>query len=488
MSTPPDSASKSRIQKLTGALKSPFLTGGKFNWLIFFLFVAINALVLTNTILHDTEMGYDADDHLLYIQVLPGRLPGPEDTREFFSPPLPYFLPSLVWQGCASLSTEIDWRTYEFCRDDLAGKFAQVLNFFLSLGLTFTLLKLCDLLRPDSRTLKISVLMLLGVMTVYYKTFAQVRGEPYVAFFTVLALYLVAHMLVHRRELSWKNGIFLGIVIGLLVMSRQWGFTLIPALLGLGMILLLTERKASFSMLKALTVSAAISFLVGGWFYIFLYAEYGTFSAFNMKGQGFSFANQPYNFYRHTGLQNNRLFTEPTREAFPNEFIPIFYSEIWGDYWGYHVFIREKSYLGSLGYDNQAEINPYLGRVNLISLYPTMIYITGILTGLVNALFLLKRNDPQRDRHLFNAFLLLFLISSFVLYMYFLISYPEMIRGTTIKATYILQGLLVLPLLGAEFLEQIQLRSRSVYAIMVGLVGLVWVHNLGTIITKYTQQ
>jgi hypothetical protein len=476
-----------RINKLTTALASPFKTSGKFSWLVFVLFVAVNGLVLVNTILHDTEMGYDADDHLLYIMVLPERLPEPEDTREFFSPPLPYLFPSLFWQGCAALSGETTWQTYEFCRDDLAGKVAQIINFFLSIGLSFVLLKLSNLLRPDSRTFKISLLALLGVMTVYYKTFAQVRGEPYVAFFAVLALYFIARMLLQQAELSWRDGLGLGVVLGLLVISRQWGFSIIPALLILGLLVLLFQGRGSFGMLRALTVSAIVSFVVGGWFYLFLYSQHGTFTAFNMEGQEFSFANQPTKFYRNTGLGENLLFLKPTRKSFQNSLMPIFYSETWGDYWGFHVFIREKSALGAQGYSNRGEINPYLGRVNLLSLYPTLIYLAGILTGLINGLWLFRQSDPNWDRRLFYAFLTLFLVSASILYMYFLISYPELPDGSTIKATYMLHGLLILPILGAEFLEQVQKSNKWLYTIMVALVGAVWVHNLGAIITRYWQ-
>jgi hypothetical protein len=36
-------------------------------------------------VIHNPEMGYDAEDHLDYLITLPDRLPGPDDTRESFA-------------------------------------------------------------------------------------------------------------------------------------------------------------------------------------------------------------------------------------------------------------------------------------------------------------------------------------------------------------------------------------------------------------------
>jgi hypothetical protein len=74
-------------------LKTPFLHNGKLHRSLLALFLAVNLLVAANALLHHPEIGYDANDHLLYMQVLPQRLPTDDDTREFFSPPLPYMCP-----------------------------------------------------------------------------------------------------------------------------------------------------------------------------------------------------------------------------------------------------------------------------------------------------------------------------------------------------------------------------------------------------------
>src|SRR5262249_39746339 len=69
-------------------LSSPFLAGDRAYPPVILVFLAINALVLVNAILHDPSVGYDADAHLAYIAALSRfRLPARGDTTEFFSAP-----------------------------------------------------------------------------------------------------------------------------------------------------------------------------------------------------------------------------------------------------------------------------------------------------------------------------------------------------------------------------------------------------------------
>jgi hypothetical protein len=66
-----------------------------------------------------------------------------------------------------------------------------------------------------------------------------------------------------------------------------------------------------------------------------------------------------------------------------------------------------------------------------------------------------------------------------------LIVYPIPDQGDTIKASYLLHVLVVLPLLGAEFLEGVQARNPRVYYVCLILLGLTFAHNLPAMITRY---
>ena len=474
-----------QIMEISSRLQAPFLRRGKVDKLLLSLFLAINLLVLTNSVLHNPEIGYDGTEHLKYIQALPYRLPTEADTREFFSAPLPYFLPSLVNEACHRLSgaSEVAGTIDDCLR--AAGKFAQIINFILSLGVTFLFIQIGEVVRPGNRFLKISSLALLGVMTVYYKTFSQVRGEPYLLFFCVWAIYLVAQIISARERVSWRSGVLPGIALGAMLLSRQWGFMLIPALAGLWALVWVLEANNRWQFTKALIACAVTAFLLCGWFYFSLTIRYGTFLAFNRSPMAFSFSNQPTSFYRNTGLKGFLLFKSPIRGTFNNQFIPIFYSDIWGDYWGHFVFIQDRSYLGELGYGNREQIAPFLGRVNAVSLYPSLIFLAGMVLSGFSLVRYFRGNALEKSRSLFYKFLFMFMMLSFLLFFYFLIVYPIPDQGDTIKAAYLLHALVVLPLLGAEFLEKVRVRYPRVYLIGLALLGLVFMHNLPAMITRY---
>jgi hypothetical protein len=444
--------------------------------IIVVLAIAINLLVLINNFLHDPGIGYDAQDHLDYIYVLPYRLPTPDDTREFFSAPLPYLIPAI---------TNVTGRELFKIGDTeyINGRTAQLVNLLLSIWITLLVLKISSLIAPGNDHFKITSLALIGILPVYYKTFAQVRGEPYVVFFTLLLVYQIVARLKQVDFNPWRSGIVVGITMGGLALSRQWGMLVLPAAAVLIYPISIWNKDAGRRYLKMMAAGIAVAMLAAGWFYIHLLNNYGTVTAFNREERKFSFANQPISFYKNTGLGNFLLFRAPTRPVFNNLLIPTFYSEIWGDYWGFFVFIKDQVPFYGM-YANQARINPYLGRVNLVSLFPTFLLLAGLWTGLRYTIdFLMKKKLGIRPLAL--VFMSLIILSSAAGYFWFLIKYPEIPRGTTIKATYMLHALSLLPFLAAEFLDRIQAAKPRLYFTTLGFCALVFLHNLPAMITRY---
>ncbi|MGE5072989.1 MAG: hypothetical protein ACM3MF_06140, partial [Anaerolineae bacterium] len=76
----------------------PFYAGGRLHKPLLILFVLINLLVLVNAVLHDPTKGYDAKDHLQYIETLAQdrRIPTCQDSAQCYIPPLPYMLPAIL--------------------------------------------------------------------------------------------------------------------------------------------------------------------------------------------------------------------------------------------------------------------------------------------------------------------------------------------------------------------------------------------------------
>jgi hypothetical protein len=178
------------------------------------------------------------------------------------------------------------------------------------------------------------------------------------------------------------------------------------------------------------------------------------------------------------------LFRTPTRPTFDNQFFPIFYSEIWGDYWGYFTFVRNIPSLNFIS--NQNEINAYLGRVNLVSLVPTLILAFGTVLGMGFVTSALRRK-PLDFESLALGFLSLIVFISLIGYLYFLIKYPLPPKGATIKATYMIHIFMVLPLLGANLLEKVRAKTRRGYLFCLTLLVGIFIHNVPAMITRYWQ-
>ncbi len=451
------------------------------------LFLLVNGIVLLNALLHDPRIGYDARDHVKYIAILAkARLPAPGETREFFSPPLPYVLPALLFaSGLFKLWT--------------VAKFAQVLNVLYSIGLTVAVVRICELIRPGNALLKAASLALLGMMPVFFKTFAFVRPEPLLACLSAIAVYQ-ALTTVNRANKTLARAILLGGTFGLLILTRQQGFFVILAV-GLFMtFLMLRHKSARQRLFKTVVVSGLVAFAVGGCFYVRFYRTYGTFMTFNRPpAPSFSWANQPPEFYFSLG--GPALFRDPVRDAFPNQLIPKFYSEFWGDYEAYFVVYGRdiESNTFASGKDlarrlaegpsdmfetNRDDASRYLGRVNLVSLLPTTVLLAGVVLGmLVLGRAALTRDLSERDTMV--ALLQLVIIISGAGYLWFLIMYPNLTRGDTIKATYLVHVFPFVAILSAELLLRVRRHYRRLHAAIAILLVAVALHNLPVVITRY---
>lgn len=451
------------------------------------ILIAMNGMVLLNACLHNPFIGYDAGSHINYMMTLAhGRLPTPADSNEFFSPPLAYVLPAIC-TGILGFSTF--W----------ALKMAQLFNVVLSIGICWCMLKLCELIRPGHAGLKLISILCLAILPVYYKTFAFVRGEPFVLFLTVRIAYDAMRLYgMNIGRPSHRITALLGIELGLLALSRQWGFMLFPALIvwvGLRALKRLDFSRVILSLAAALT----ISFAVGGWYYLHLWARYGSPTAFNHPPSSFSIGNQPPSFYLGTGTDH--LFTTPVRPRFTNQFMPVFYSEIWGDYWNYFSVSGRDSRSGSLVFGphlearlakkqgvafletNWTTMTRYLGRVNAASLFPTLLMTLGLMLGFWRLARLLFLHDPP-PTHSIAALSALAVSTTLLGFLWFLVKYPSE-SGNTIKATYVIQIFPFIAILTAEAILFLRKHTPLIATVAVILLVAIGLHNTGAMMTRY---
>ena len=157
------------------------------------------------------------------------------------------------------------------------------------------------------------------------------------------------------------------------------------------------------------------------------------------------------------------------------------YSETWGDYWGYFTFVKPG--VASDGQGNQASIGPYLGQVNLVSIFPSLLLLGSFVFGLIQIFRFRKSPTLETSALVFIAFLAL---STILGYLWFVYKYFDQ-TDLVVKATYIIQFFIALLFLFAGFMEVIRKRSQLAYNLILFLMILVFIHNAPAMITRYSK-
>ena len=468
----------------------PFYHNGKVYKPLVFLFILINLLVLTNTVLHDPYQGYDAGDHIHYIKALAinREIPTCAESAQCYIPPLAYMLPAIILAtGRINL-----WE---------AAKFAQLFNVILSLGLTYYLLKICDLIDPQNVIFKLSSLAMLGILPVYYKTFALIRGETYLPILFVFIAYQVLSIFLARGN-PLSNMILLGLAVGLAILARQWGFLVLPAIFLFAMYATFKDRSKFRLSIATMAVCILIPILVAGWYYFIMLQRYGSLTAWDRPASKLSLSAFPPEFYFGTG--SGKLFTDPIRPSFSNQFPAIFYSDTWGDYSAYFlVYAKDKrtgDYIISKYFENMIvtgkplpdwietnryTINSYLGWVNFVSLLPSVIFAAGLIYAFI--LIIRAWIEGPGENHIVGPIIFtLIIISSMVGYGWYLLRYQNQGQGgDLIKATHMMQIFPFMALLAGGILEKLWRRWPKVWTTTMIILGLIVIHNLPAMITHY---
>tara|TARA_X000000368_G_scaffold92366_1_gene70548 strand:+ start:4097 stop:5464 length:1368 start_codon:yes stop_codon:yes gene_type:complete len=433
-------------------------------------FVVIIVVLVFNTFNYYHELGYDGQHHKYNMEVLPLNLPTEEDTKEFFNPPLPYLVPSVADKICDKL---IAPNINNFNCSNFYGNVGQLLQSLIFILLLYCLLRISELIEPGNKNYKNSLLLLFLLPAVNYKTVVMIRGEIYVSLFIFACIFHFLSIL-KREEITDRDLLINSLLLGFIGLSKQWGLLFFPALGTMSLIVFFYKDK-NFSM-KYLIYSAKsflYSMFIFGWFYLYLFTNYGSITAFNRLPSKFSFTNQPSSFYFDLALQD--LFSRPIRGfSLTNKLFPILHADTWGDYWGYFLVT-----LGKGGREN-FDIVPYLGRVNLIALIPTFILLGGLIYSVVT---LRKKSDIGQIFYILISLTVSFM---WIGYLWFLIKYPNLEKGDTIKGTYIISLINLLPFFGANLLEKIRSINEKIYNYIFYLLLIIFLHNLPTYITRFS--
>lgn len=435
---------------------APFRFHGRIHGPLVAAFLGLNLLVAVNAVIHNSHVGYDADAHVDYLQtVATGTLPSRDQSEEFYAAPLSYAIP-------AALAV--------FGVDDgrRLAKAAQLANLAYSLLLTYFLIRLSRQVRRDDPRFATWSLLLLGMLPVYYRTVAFVRGETLCAALAVVAAeQLLAQR--HRRD-SILTLLAAGAVLGLSMLAKQWGVPIAGAAV-LFLVLRNWSQRDSWRHTGAQVATVAWSAaLVGGWFYAYLFVRFGSVTAFTEPLTPVSVV-RPLAFF--TGLGLDHLFTNPLREQFsePLLFWPLLYSDTWGDYWGY--WLADANGDGS-------RFAPYLARLNVMGLLPSALIAAGMVSGMLAAIALLRRRWDQEREGL--ALCALAVAVPFTAYVLLLLASTEL----DVKASYILHVFPFAAVLAAAYLSRLRERAPLVARGAEVLLMLALAHTLPALLSRFS--
>ncbi len=450
--------------------------------ILVFLFIALGFILIFNILHYDPVFGYDGEAHHEYVQNFLNLYPPWENdlltsiyTYEFFSPPLPYVFPAFINEVCKRYITFENGDIYNNCRI-FYGFINMIFNSILFIALLFIYQKIINLLFERISYFNLTTILVMILFTVNYKTILMLRGEMYILLLNSLMLYQLIKIYKDNFKFTKKDIYKFGFIIGGLALSRQWAFLLFPAYFILTIFINNEEERLRY--IKFISKSFVVGFFLSSWFYFDLYINYGTFTAFNMDSTKFSLNNQPNYFYNPFNKEALIMFSKPIRGYFVNQFLPILYSDLWGDYWGYFSFTSRDLNSGR----NQLFIGDYLARVNVISIIPTFLLIFSFIKSFK---FFKKRNDHENS--LFFKLLILCTLSSFFGYLVFLIKYAEP-SGDTIKATYIIQLFHLLGILLINYLEDLKKSKPNFYVLFVFIYIVIFINNFSAMTSHFPYQ
>lgn len=473
------------IRNGIGAITGLFRGDPGYSWTLIMLFVAIHGVVIYNACLHDPNACYDSAFHSLYMTAISeGRLPTPEDTPQFYNPPLPYLFPAAL-KAFAGVSDTAVFRTTMYS------------HVAVSMIICLLVLQFCSLFRPGCLSMKCAALGLLGMQPVYYRTLAFFRSEPLFALVGLVVLLTLLGIVKERRVTGPRLAV-LGLSCGMLLLIRPTGLFLLSGLAFPCLVIAMRWKAQRRWVLASVAAAVLSTVIIAGWWYVLRYQQYGM--VFNRKATPLSIANVDGSFYLGTG--DGKLFAEPFMPHFQKQFLPVFYAEWWGDYYGFFlVYARRFQRIGDetqvsnrtlalTDSQNWVETNyyervPYLGRANIAALIPSVLLLCALVASGIGFLVSLARNESV-PIWLMRGLLAASVVALVLGLILVVLRYPDTILLGAVKATYVFPIFPLLSVLGADLLAEVRSRSRAAFGVLVAGLIAVALHNAPTLVTVFT--
>ena len=382
--------------------------------------LALLAVVaVRNAVSYPPRAGYDAPEYIAYARDLIERreLP-PEGTGAYYTPP---GFPVLA--GAATrLGTALGL--------DEPERLGQLFNALAIAATGVLVFVLARILWPRRPVTWLAAVGFYAFFPTVVKTGAMFHPEPLEMLLTAGALVLLALMLRFRRY-TWPLAVALGAVLGAGQLVRAWSLWVLAVSVVVLIAVALTDRDLRGRALRVLGIAVATAVLVPSPWYAHQALHYSNPVFDQPQPREFLLARRPVAFYVDGRFPD--VVVRPWRDRFNDRFLPVFYTETWGDYFGFWSW-------GSARGERTDAIDSELARQSLLGLLPTGIAIAGVIALLALAIAR-PREDPAR---LIAA---LPPLAATAAVLYFAVAYPTN-DGDTIKGTY---ALAAVPALAVSF-------------------------------------
>lgn len=430
------------------------------------ILVLFAGLYLHNAWFYSPHSGYDAGIHMIYTRIITweGRIPLRPDTPESYNPPLFYWLSGQLAKIVAPV----------FNLNFLdALKSWQILTAILVLVVGYLWYDIFQFLNPKFKRWGLFFIVWLLSLPVMVKMAPMYNLEmPQLILSTIVIWYFIKYFV---NQPSGSRAIVLGLLGGAAMSLRAMSASLLLSL-GSGVIILAVVKKISWRKMLVYNLIFSFSALTIGGQYYWFYKDKGAFdtgeNVIENRKVPF-FKRQPRTFYTDTFFRT--MMRTPIRPYFPNRFMPIFYSSFWGDYWNY---FRQRRYPLTAEQEkqfssNKEKISParlsMLAWQNRINVIPTLIIIAGMFTAMIRVI--------KRGRNPAETFLVIFFWATWFLFIYTNIEYPNLYKGDTIKASYVLYAIPVLIYFATKLLIYLKPKKLIFYPV-VGVIVISWLFNL----------
>lgn len=402
--------------------------------LLLFSFILIN-----NLFNYPIENSYDGDAHIEYIKFFSMYLPNdivlPQElnTYQFYNPPLSYFVPSMSMVLCRNI---ID--SDNLVQSCLPYMFltTKIFNILLFLSTIMVHLMIIKKISKNNKNTIVFYFIAQSLLSVNYRAVSMFRSEIYLSFFLSLLIYVIASK--DLTKYRFQDVVKISILFSLMIFTRQLSLIIIFAFFV--SFFYYSIKKNSLKIFFKTSFQILLSVLIICFKYISLTIKnYGNYFAFNIdtSQKSIEILDIISRFY----IFDFDLFLKPVRNYLENKIFLIFFSDLYGDYWGYFANLFE--------FVNVELFTKYLGFINILALAPFVFFLISLNIKYVNYTFIL----------FFIKFLILLSIVYLIIFNF---QYDDS-SGDTIKTIYILFAVQLLPVIASLKFNKLKAVTQNLF-------------------------